>query len=156
MADFQVILDGTVVIGEAPDEIKIPINTILPPKTEGDFVFDYEQTDPATAAHLNIAAFVLWVADTFSVPLKKEDLPASLQTLLIAVLKLHFDTTGNVDVKVQIGSVDPITKGWSSVWVPIPGTFPNFALDGVTIEATNMAELVSALLATDQLVAQAA
>jgi hypothetical protein len=155
MAAFQVILDGTVVIGTAPDDIKIPINTILPPKTEGDFVFDYEDTNPATAAHIDVASFVLWVAETFGIPLKKEDLPQSLQTLLIAVLKLHFDTTGNVDVKVQIGSKDQ-NGDWSSVWVPIPGTFPKFALDGVSIEATNMQELVDALLATDQLVAQAA
>lgn len=150
MADagaFKVVLDGTVMIGEKGKEIEIPIATIIPPPTPGEFVFDYENEDPATAAHLAVGDFIMWIATTFGISVTKDQLPASLQTLLIAVLKMHFDTTGNIDIKIQLGSVAE-GGGWSSVWQPID-SLPNFKLDGLTIETTNMEQLVNALLNLD-------
>jgi hypothetical protein len=146
-AAFRVVLDGTVMIGEKGKEIAIPIATVIPPQDPGEFVFDYENADPATAAHLPVGDFIIWLATTFGIDVTKEQLPASLQTLVIAVLKLHFDTTGNIDIKIQLGS-EAEGGGWSSVWQPID-SLPNFKLDGLTIETTNMDELVNALLSLD-------
>jgi hypothetical protein len=150
---FSVILDGTVLIGEGDQTIAIPINTTIPPATPGEFVFDYQNDDPADAAKINVGPFIVWVANTFGIAVKDTDLPTSLQTMSIAVLKLHFDTKGNVEVKIQIGSM--VANKWESIWTPIDA-LPKFKLDSLTIETTNMQELVDALLATDQLVAQAA
>jgi hypothetical protein len=129
-------ISGTLNIGTAPNVIPIKLDTVLPPKTPGVFVFDYAPTNPDTpAVTIPVGAFMTWATGQLgAVGIAAGDLPTSLQTLAVNVEKLHLDTAGNYDVKVELGT--ETAGAWSATWKPI-SSLP-LTLDGVTFDVTNM------------------
>jgi hypothetical protein len=145
----QTTIYGTIVIGDAEPYIEIPISTVIPPTTPGVFVFDYDNPDVETAAKINIASFLTWLGSAMNVPIPVNDLPESLRTLTIAVLKFLIDTTGNFNIKIEIGSM--VDGKWLPDWKPV-ASLP-LTLSGVGLQTTNMAQLLAlapALRAVEQ------
>jgi hypothetical protein len=130
-----VSITGTLNIGEALTVIPIKLDTVLPPKTPGVYVFDYKATDLDTAVTIPVGPFFTWATNQLgALGISASDLPTSLQNLAVNVEKLHLDTSGNYDVEVQLGTK---TAGkWSATWKPI-SALP-LTLDLVTFEVTNM------------------
>jgi hypothetical protein len=121
---------GTIAIGT----LNVPIETSLPPPTPGKFVFDYAAADPAHPdSVIEVGVFIGWAGTELGLGVKTSDLPTSLQTLSIAIDKLHLDTDGNIDIKVELGTLTGTT--WDGSWTPI-SSLSTFKLVGLTMEVT--------------------
>jgi hypothetical protein len=130
MADssLEAKVSGTINIGS----VAIPISTPLPPKTTGEFVFDYEAADPKNpTASGSIGDLLTWIKQ-FGLDIPVSDLPSSLQTLAFGLVTLKFNTSFTLfDVVVLMGTEKD--KTFTATWTPIP-SFSSFSLSGVTFE----------------------
>jgi hypothetical protein len=131
MADtLTTTVSGTIVIGTGTTAVSIPVSTVLPPKTPGDFSFSYTADNIDTATKIPIGELISWAATNLGSKTTATELPSSLQTLNIAVETLKFDTGGNFDLKVEIGKE---TDGkWDADWTPITGL--PLSLSAVSLE----------------------
>jgi hypothetical protein len=129
-------IHGTIVIGQPPTPIEIPIAAKIPPDTAGVFVFDYQAPNIEAATKINIGSFLTWLGTAMKVDIPVTDLPESLQSFTIAVLKFHLDTQGNFDIQIEIGSM--VDGKWTPEWTPVQGL--GITLVGLGFEVTNMSE----------------
>lgn len=129
-ATLTTTVSGTITIGASPDEIKVPIKTSLPPKTAGKFVFHYKADSLDTATKIPVGKFIEWAAAQLKATTTAADLPQSLRTLSVAVLRLDFDTDSNLDIAVEIGKM--AQNKFDSTWKPIDSL--DLTISGVTLE----------------------
>jgi hypothetical protein len=122
-------VQGKIVIGSGDKAIPIPVSTKLPPDTPGTFVFDYTADKPEEGTHLSVSEFADWVGKNFGQGvLDPGSLPQSLQSLEVALKRLHLETTGtNLQLAVLLGGTSSDSK-WKSEWQPI-ANFPLTLVD---------------------------
>lgn len=110
---------GTLIIGSGTDEVKVPLSTDLPPTNPGTFAFSYEESDIDKATKIPVGTMIEWAVNELASTTKVDDLPDSLKNLSIAVQEAALDTTGKIDLVVQIGKV--VSGAWDADWQPISG-----------------------------------
>jgi hypothetical protein len=116
-ATLTTTVSGTITIGSGASLIKVPIKTTLPPKTAGKFTFNYKADSLDGATKIPVGKFIEWAAAQLGATTKAEDLPESLRTLSVAVLRLNFDTDGDLDIAVEIGTEK--AGKFDATWKPI-------------------------------------
>lgn len=112
-------VSGTITIGSGTTAINVPIETTLPPATPGEFVFYYQADSVDSATKIPVGQFIAWAAAQLGATTKASDLPTSLQNLSIAVETLNFDTSGDFDIAVEIGT--EADGKFDADWKPISG-----------------------------------
>jgi hypothetical protein len=125
------MVQGKIVIGSGDKAMPIPISTTLPPDKPGTFVFDYTADKPEEGTHLSMNEFADWVGKNFGQGvLDTSSLPQGMQTLEVALKRLHLETTGtNLQLAVLLGGKSSDSK-WKSEWKPI-ANFPLTLVDVV-------------------------
>lgn len=116
-ATMTTSIKGKITITVDNKKYQMPVSASLPPPQEGakGYVFDLVN-DPATATKIPAGEFIDWAVKQLGG--SSITLPESLTGFTVAVSKLRFDTKGDFDIEVQIGSQKQ-GEEWKPTWKPI-------------------------------------
>lgn len=127
---LKTTITGNITIGSGTDKFSVPVQSLLPPPAGANgFVF-YLVNDPSQTTKIPVGEFISWAFQQLSGGTAPA-LPSSLQNFTVALQTLNFDTGGDFDIKVELGS--GTGSAWQPTWQPMGTNIP-LSLDAVTLE----------------------